>query len=1027
MFQKIEYGFVQVTKNAGMHLHSGVYFDIMNWKKSCTSTIDRKEIVMKKRLLITAVLLICVATVAGALVMSRGTTGGGEVITSLYNLSNANSTATTGNKLGVTELSVSASDSTTFETSKPSLLYDFSVSETADSFQNGHDTVHKEEDGYYSFVVTGSDPYVWLSQPGTKCNEAGYVLFYFRTDCAAQGELFVQRSDNVQMGQTGSHKSWQWNATGQWEKQVIYIDSWASSSASINIMRLDPLANGNFVNGTTAIDIAYIAFFKTEEDANSFDMTEYKKYLAYEEQLKAEEESKRLEEEEANKVVDWADPTPSDVPTFSVDTQASSVQYAVSADGKEVTISYVLNGETVSYTVPNNVNYVFGGYAGTDDLGRSLYTQYSQYTTTNHKQAVSDPATVGVYGQNGEHYVGIFYFLWMGEHGDTGAWDMTHIVEKYGDKAYNTKTCNAWGAVGQMHHFAEPLYGYYYSSDQWVMRKHMELLSNANVDFLYIDVTNGYEYYDNAIKLMQVCHELNQQGYDAPQIVFYTHTNSGSVVRTLYNKIYSKNQYPDTWLYVDGKPLIIAEESDNINGFFSIRLPQWPNESSKNNAWPWMDFTWPQRIFKDANKQRESVSVSMAQHSGTIRFSDSAFYGDRSNRGRSYNGTNDLLTADSYKLGINFQYQFDRALIQDVKYVLVTGWNEWVAQRQPSNDGSICFVDTSSLEYSRDVEMTITDYYFDNYYMQLIYNVQALKGAAPVIVQDGRNPINVTGDFAQWDKVAVTYYDVEGDTVDRNGMAFGRKTMTNTTGRNDIVSAKVTQDTTYLYFYVQTADDITKPVAGTSWMQLFLDVDGNVETGWYGYDYIVNYNASENFTTSVAKYTGKDGKYTFTDCGTVSYRVKGNQMMIAVPMEMIGVEYYNQLCMQFKWADSDTLLDEMADFYVDGDMAPLGRLNYVYQNYIPGVTTDLTPAKVITIAEKAAGEDNYDFGDQTTESETETDPESAPGSETEPDSQPDSETETKPEETPGCKAFVGSMAVLAVVSLGAIMLGKKKD
>ena len=944
----------------------------------------RKEKDMKKTVLLITSLILCLACIAGTVV-----------------------TVFAG-------ASATASDSTTFETSVPGLLYDFSLSETADDFRNGHDTVHEEKDGYYSFVITGSDPYVWLSEPGVKCADAKYVLFYYRTDCPAQGELFVQRSDGVEMGQGGSHKSWQWNASGEWEKQIVYLDSWADANASLKIVRLDPLANGPFVNGETTIDIAYIAFFASEEDANNFNMEEYKKYLAYEQQLKAEEESKRQEEEEANKQVEWADPTPEELPTFSVDSEQGSLTYAVSADGKEVTISYLLNGETVSYTVPNNVNYVFGGYAGTDDLGRSLYTQYSQYTTTNHKQYVSDPETVGVYGQNGEHYVGIFYFLWMGEHQDTGVWDMTHIVEKYGEDAFNTKTCNAWGPVGQMHYFAEPLYGYYYSSDQWVMRKHMELLSNAGVDFLYIDVTNGYEYYDNAIKLMQVCHELNEQGYDAPEIVFYTHSSSANVVRTLYNKIYDKNQYPDTWLYVDGKPLIIAEYSDNIDDFFTIRLPQWPNEGTKKNAWPWMDFTWPQRVFKNSEGDGEAISISMAQHAGTVQFSDSAFYGDRSNRGRSYNGTYDLLTPDSYKLGINFQYQFDRALSRDVKYVLITGWNEWVAQRQPTDNGTIRFVDTSSLEFSRDVEMTITDYYFDNYYMQMIYNIQALKGAAPAIVQDARNPINVTGDFAQWDNVAITYYDVKGDTVDRNGKAFGNQIMTNTTGRNDIVSSKVTQDTTYLYFYAETADDITKPVADTSWMQLFLDVDGKAETGWYGYDFIVNYKAGEDFTTTVAKYTGTDGAYAFDECGTVSYRVKGNQMMIAVPMEMLGVEFYNQISMQFKWADSDTLLDEMADFYIDGDAAPLGRLNYVYQNYIPGVSTDIKPAKVITMAEKAAGEENY-FGVVTTDTEPEEAPTTGP------------ETEAEVDVEGGCKAVAGGMMLIALVGLCACVLGKKKD
>ena len=131
-------------------------------------------------------------------------------------------------------------------------------------------------------------------------------------------------------------------------------------------------------------------------------------------------------------------------------------------------------------------------------------------------------------------------------------------------------------------------------------------------------------------------------------------------------------------------------------------------------------------------------------------------------------------------------------------------------------------------------------------------------------------------------------------------------------------------------------------------------------------------------------------------------------------MEMLGIEYYNQLCMQFKWADSDTLLDEMADFYIDGDAAPLGRLNYVYQNYIPGVSTDIKPAKVITMAEKAAGEENY-FGVVTTDTE----PEEAPTT--------GSETEVEVDVEGGCKAVAGGMMLIALVGLCACVLGKKKD
>jgi hypothetical protein len=628
------------------------------------------------------------------------------------------------------------------------------------------------------------------------------------------------------------------------------------------------------------------------------------------------------------------------------DTYEGTLKITTSEDKKTATISYVLNGKEVTYTVPNNANYVCGGFAGTDDLGRTLPTS----------------TVTGVYGENGEFYVGLFYFLWLGEHGDSGVYDMQKIIDKYGDDAKKL-SCGAWGPEGAMHFFAEPLYGYYYSKDEWVMRKHMELLSNANIDFLYLDVTNGYAYVKNVKKLMKVCHELNEQGYDAPQIVFYTHTQSKAVIEEVYNEIYSKDLYPDTWFYVDGKPCIIADnKSYNINDFFTIRSAQWPNEAArKETSWPWMDFEWPQRIFVNSDTGvGEAISVSLAQHCGSVRFSSSALYGDSSNRGRSASGTlpgltdktsETKLTADSYKYGYNFQAQWDTVFrnlalyrqdpiknkANNIKYVLVTGWNEWVAQRQKkfSSKEEIWFVDTASVEYSRDIEMT-RGYYFDNYYMQLISNVQMLKGSAPIIIQDARNRIELDGGFEQWDKVAVKYTDPSGDCKNRTTTGFGGKTYTNLTGRNDIVSAKVTNDTKKAYFYVECAESITEAEAEKAWMQLFVNVDNDATNGWYGYDYVVNYQADQNGKTHLARILANEDKtWSAEIVSEISYVVEDNKMMISVPLEALGITDYSKIYVEFKWVDSKVPADTMERFYTSGDAAPLGRLNWIYQNYIP--------------------------------------------------------------------------------------------
>ncbi len=594
--------------------------------------------------------------------------------------------------------------------------------------------------------------------------------------------------------------------------------------------------------------------------------------------------------------------------------------YPTENDNFAGTPAYTVDGDKIivdGVAYPNKNNFNCGPLVAVDDVDRELKTAETS------KSYISEGK-----------YVGLFYFLWMGEHGDSGIFDMHKILEE-GGAAARRSTYKGWGPQGAMHFFAEPLYGYYYSSDKWVMRKHAEELANANVDFLYIDVTNGYPYVENAKALMEVLHEMNSQGWDAPQVVFYTHSDSPGVVASLYGWIYARNFCRDTWFMVDGKPLIIAYENQitqpHIKKFFSYRVPQWPNEGAvPSGGWPWMDFTRPQRVFQ-YNGVDEAISVSIAQHSGTVCFSDSAIYGSNKNWGRSYhNGRNDK-TEGAYLYGYNFQEQWDRALEVDVPYVLVTSWNEWVAQRQPGGTNNrVVFIDTCDIEFSRDAEM-MRGGYFDNYYMQLIDNIRAYKGTAPTLVQDTRKIIDINGSFDQWNDILVTYSDFKGDTADRNNMSFGKKTLTDTSGRNDIVASKVVYDTKYAYFYVETAADITAADTDSTWMQLFINSD-NATTGWYGYDYIINHKASSDAKTTLAKSTSDDA-FAFEAAEELDYKIEGNKMMIRVPLRSMGIKDYTKIKFSFKWTDSDDMIDTMEEMYTSGDSAPHGRLNFIFQNY----------------------------------------------------------------------------------------------
>ena len=116
---------------------------------------------------------------------------------------------------------------------------------------------------------------------------------------------------------------------------------------------------------------------------------------------------------------------------------------------------------------------------------------------------------------------------------------------------------------------------------------------------------------------------------------------------------------------------------------------------------------------------------------------------------------------------------------------------------------------------------------------------------------------------------------------------------------------------------------------------------------------------------------------------------------------------YRAIDVEFKWADSDTVYDEMEDFYCDGDAAPLGRLNFIYQNYVPGVTV-LEP--------------------ETTAPETEapTEPATEPTTEA-PVAETTAEAETDPVAATGCASTVGIAAIALVALMGTALLRKRED
>lgn len=108
-------------------------------------------------------------------------------------------------------------------------------------------------------------------------------------------------------------------------------------------------------------------------------------------------------------------------------------------------------------------------------------------------------------------------------------------------------------------------------------------------------------------------------------------------------------------------------------------------------------------------------------------------------------------------------------------------------------------------------------------------------------------------------------------------------------------------------------------------MTLFIN-SGNLEhKNWHGFDYVIN-RILPNREGAVIEVC--EGGWNWRSVGVAEMRVDGNQMMLRIPRDLIGVKE-ELLNLQFKWADH-YVADDIWSFYEKGDAAPIGRLTYIF-------------------------------------------------------------------------------------------------
>ena len=548
--------------------------------------------------------------------------------------------------------------------------------------------------------------------------------------------------------------------------------------------------------------------------------------------------------------------------------------------------------------------------------------------------------------QNKKKQVAIFYFLWHGCHGyDKGANHNDVVPPKASDtkSPYDIEKLLAdnpnspeYGPFGAMHHWGEPMLGYYVANDRWVIRKHAQMLTDAGVDAIFFDVTNGYHYLPVVQVICEEYTKMRAEGSNTPQFAFLVSANAGGMVDYLYKEIYSKGLYKDLWYNWLESPLILADKSavtdpEQLN-FFTFRHSwfTWNNDGADawygtgEDKWPWGGL-YPQKPGKH-NGKNECVCVLPATHPS-------------SNIGRSYDvkSQKQPATFDSGK-GILFKAMFNNAQKLNPTMLFFTGWNEWTAQRQRANggecnflgkgivgSGDTYFVDQYNHEYSRDIE-PLADDFGDNYYYMMANYIRKFKGTLQLPTFRLRDDISIDGSFSDWENVKALYADYKGDVTHRNHFGWGRiGTLTNDTGRNDLQLGKVTNDGKNIYFYMKTGSDITDP-GDPQWMQLFLHVTG--ETAWEGFDFAINRTAPSKTEAQLEKSLGG---WSWEKVTKVKYCVKGNEIEIAVPLESLGISDPDKFTVDFKWIDNAAGDGNIQTCMRDGDSAPDGRFRYRYK------------------------------------------------------------------------------------------------
>ncbi|MBP5779658.1 MAG: hypothetical protein J6X34_00290, partial [Clostridia bacterium] len=355
----------------------------------------------------------------------------------------------------------------------------------------------------------------------------------------------------------------------------------------------------------------------------------------------------------------------------------------------------------------------------------------------------------------------------------------------------------------------------------------------------------------------------------------------------------------------------------------------WPNDFHTANSFPYTEWVYPQPL------NGNTMNVSVATHP-MVPFSFSLTHENWCNWGRGYDVvTGENKHEDIYR-GTFFQSEWETVHASDPQpeIIMVTGWNEWIAYKQPYG-GEYMLCDNVDMEYSRDIE-PMKGGYEDAYFIQMISNIRKYKyeSSDEALGDNVYKTVDIAGPASEWDNVKAVYRRVGNDNTRRDYYGGSQTVRYKTPAAdNNILTVRLTNDSENLYFRIECEGEVN--VTGkSSWMNLFIGTGKPGKRGWESYEYVAGRVREDmNAASGVADVEKLAPDFSGKKSGEAEFAVSGNAVTYKVPLSALGLQEggADVLRIYFKVADGVENSSDIMDYYCTGRSLPMGRLSFEYK------------------------------------------------------------------------------------------------